>query len=125
MAAALGSLPCIAISLVLAFFSEPVFGLLLGNAAVMPQAVSWLLIVLLAANLVQTVSNFVLVHTGYFHVIARLSILISIAMTIVTVVAVAARVDIVGFFQVYAAGDVSSALCYLTLALRGPLRKKG
>jgi O-antigen/teichoic acid export membrane protein len=125
MAAALGSLPCIAISLVLAFFSEPVFGLLLGNAAVMPQAVSWLLIVLLAANLVQTVSNFVLVHTGYFHVIARLSILISIAMTIVTVVAVAARVDIVGFFQVYAAVYVSSALCYLTLALRGPLRKKG
>jgi O-antigen/teichoic acid export membrane protein len=124
MAAALGSLPCLVLCIALGFFAQPLFALLLGNAAVMPQAVSWLLIVLLIANLIQTVSNFVLVHTGYFNVIARVSILVSVAMTIVTVIAVAARVDLIGFLQVYTAVYVASALCYFTLALRGPLRKK-
>ena len=48
----------------LVFAAEPMFAILLGPAATMPPAVSWILIILLVANLVQTVSNFCLVHTG-------------------------------------------------------------
>jgi O-antigen/teichoic acid export membrane protein len=122
MAAALCSLPCLILVLLLVFASEQFFTILLGGAAVVPRAVSWLLVILLIANLVQTVANFVLVHTGYFNVIARVSVLVSVAMTIVTVIAVVARVDLIGFLQVYTAVYVASALSYLTLAIRGPLR---
>jgi O-antigen/teichoic acid export membrane protein len=124
MAAALCSLPCIVLVLLLAFASDQFFALLLGNAATVPQAVSWLLTVLLVANLVQTVANFLLVHTGYFNMIAKVSTLVSVAMTLVTIVAVLAKTDLTGFLQVYTAVYVASALCYMTLALRGPLRRR-
>lgn len=125
MAAGLCSLPCLVLVLLLAFFSNEFFSVLLGPAAVMPQAVSQLLIVLLVANLVQTVSNFLLVHTGFFRMIARVSVLVSIGMTIATAVALAAGVDLTGFLKAYTAIYVASALCYLTLALRGPLHSRG
>jgi hypothetical protein len=124
MAAGLASLPGIVICIALAFFSEPMFRILLGESAVMPQAISNLMIILLAANLIQTVSNFLLIHTGYFLMIARVSMLISIAVTLVAVIAIAARVDLTGYVEAFTAVYVASALCYLTLALRGPLRKK-
>jgi O-antigen/teichoic acid export membrane protein len=124
MAAGLSSLPGLAIGLALAFFSEPMFRLLLGHSAVMPQAISNLMIILLAANLVQTVSNFLLIHTGYFKVIARVSVLISLAATLATGFAVLTGADLEGFLRAFTAVYVASALCYLTLALRGPLAKK-
>ena len=124
MAVGLSSLPCLALILMLAFGSELFFRILLGNAATVPMAVSWILIVLLMSNMVQTVSNFLLIHTGYFHVIARLSLLVSIAMVIVTAVALLAKVDLIGFLKAFTIVYVASALSYMTLAIRGPLRRK-
>lgn len=123
IAAAVGTLPCIVLIAMLALFSDWAFSFLLGNAATVPMAVSWMLIVLLIASLVQTVSNYLLVHTGYFRWISRLSLIVSLTMTVATLIAVAAKVDLIGFFQVYTAVYVVSALAYLSLALRGPLRK--
>ena len=123
MAAGLCSLPCMALCLLLAFGSEQFFGILLGNAATMPPVLSAILIVLLIANLVQTVSNFLLVHTGFFRVIAKLSLLVSLAMTAGTALALVLRLDLVGFLQVYAGAYVLSALLYLLLAIKGPLRR--
>jgi hypothetical protein len=45
-------------------------------------------------------------------------------MTVATIIAVAAKVDLIGFFQVYTAVYVVSALSYLGLAIGGPLRKR-
>ena len=123
MAAGLASLPGIVICIALAFFSEPMFRILLGDSAVMPQAIVHLMIVLLIANLIQTVSNFLLIHTGYFKVIARLSVLVSLAATFATAFAIVAGADLTGFIQAFTAVYVASALSYFTLALRGPLRK--
>jgi O-antigen/teichoic acid export membrane protein len=123
MAAGLASLPGIAICIALAFFSEPMFRILLGDSAVMPQPIVHLMIVLLIANLIQTVSNFLLIHTGYFKVIARLSILVSLAATFATAIAIVAGADLTGFIKAFTAVYVASALSYFTLALRGPLRK--
>jgi O-antigen/teichoic acid export membrane protein len=123
MAAGLASLPGIAICIALAFFSEPMFRILLGDSAVMPQAIVHLMIVLLIANLIQTVSNFLLIHTGYFKVIARLSVLVSLAATFATAIAIVAGADLTGFIKAFTAVYVASALSYFTLALRGPLRK--
>ena len=123
MAAGLCSLPCLILCLALFFASDQLFALLLGKSATMPQAVSWLLIVLLIANLVQTVSNFVLVHTGYFRQIANLSLVVSLAMTVGTALALLAKLDLIGFIAVYTAIYVASALLYLWLAIRWPLSK--
>jgi hypothetical protein len=124
MAAGLASLPGMVICIALAFFSEPMFRLLLGQSAVMPQAISNLMILLLAANLIQTVSNFLLIHTGYFKVIARVSVLVSLAATLVSGIAILVGADLTGFIKAFTAVYVASSLCYLTLALRGPLRRK-
>ncbi|MFN3351742.1 hypothetical protein [Pseudorhodoplanes sp.] len=124
MAAGLASLPGIVIGIALVFFSEPMFRLLLGNSAVMPKPIVDLMIVLLAANLIQTVSNFLLIHTGYFKVIARVSVLVSLAATLVAGIAIAVGADLTGFIRAFTAIYVASSLCYLTLALRGPLAKK-
>lgn len=123
MAAGLASLPAVAICIALAFFAGPMFKLLLGDAAVMPQAIADLMIVLLVANLVQTVSNFLLIHTGYFKAIARVSVLVSVSATLVAGIAIFAGADLTGFIRAFTAVYVASALCYLTLALRGPLAK--
>lgn len=123
MAAGLASLPGIAICIALAFFSQPMFRILLGESAVMPQAISNLMIVLLIANLIQTVSNFLLIHTGYFKVIARLSVVVSLAATLATAIAIVAGADLTGFIAAFTAVYVVSALSYLALAVRGPLRK--
>lgn len=124
MAAGLASLPGIVICIALAFFSEPMFRILLGNSAVMPQAISNLMIVLLIANLIQTVSNFLLIHTGYFKVIARLSVLVSLAATLVAGLSIMVGADLEGFIRAFTAIYVASALSYLALAVRGPLAKK-
>jgi hypothetical protein len=124
MAAALASLPCIGICIALAFFSGPMFRILLGESAVMPQAISNLMIVLLIANLIQTVSNFLLIHTGYFRMIAHLSIVVSVAATLATGIAIFAGADLTRFIGAFTAVYVASALSYLTLALRGPLGRK-
>ena len=100
------------------------FRLLLGESAVMPQAIANLMIVLLIANLIQTVSNFLLIHTGYFRVIARLSVLVSVAATLAAGLSIAVGADLTGFIKAFTVVYVASALSYLALALRGPLAKK-
>jgi hypothetical protein len=124
VAVGLNTLPCLALIAMLALYSDWVFSFLLGNAATIPMAVSWMLVIMLVASLVQTVSNYLLVHTGYFQWISRLSLVVSLAMTVATIIAVAAKVDLIGFFQVYTAVYVVSALSYLALAIGGPLRKR-
>ena len=69
----------------------------------MPQAIANLMIVLLIANLIQTVSNFLLIHTGYFKVIARLSVLVSLAATLATAIAIVAGADLTGFIKAFTA----------------------
>lgn len=122
MAAALCSLPALVLCGLLIFAAEPFFRLLLGDAATVPPAVTPLLIILLIANLVQTVSNFLLVHTGFFRDIARLAVLVSLAMTAVTAAGILAGHDFLGFLILYTAVYVGSALLYLALAALGPFR---
>ena len=124
MGAALGALPCLVICLALFFAADSLFALLLDKSATMPQAVAWLLIVLLVASLIQTVSNFLLIHTAYFRQIANLSIVVSAAMTVGTVAALLLKLDLIGFLQVYTAIYAASALLYLWLAIRWPLSIK-
>ena len=121
IATGLCAIPTIGASLILLFAGKQLFALLLGPAAVMPDVVP-ILIVLLVANMVQMVALSLLVHTGFFKEIARISPVIVVAMTLGTLFAFIAKVNIVDYMWIYAIIYSCSALAYVWLAWRGPIQ---
>lgn len=125
MAFGLCCIPALALALLLLFAGDRVFALLLGNAATMPPAIIPLLVIMLFANLVQTVSNFLLVHTGFFKEIAQLAKFMMAAMTVMTAFALLMKFDLVGFLTGYTIVYCAGAALYVLLAIRGPILKSG
>lgn len=116
-----GLVPAIGLGLVLAVAGERLFGILLGDAAQVPPVFNYILIVLVFANLVQTVSNFVLVHTGFFRPIGRLATAMALVMTLVAALDALLHLSLVQFAMLYAAAYVLGAVLYIILASRYPL----
>jgi O-antigen/teichoic acid export membrane protein len=125
MAAALCCLPALTVGALLYFASGWFFAFLLGPAATMPAALTPVLIVLLVANLAQTVSNSLLLHTGFFRQLAFIAAGTALAMTVMTSVAVLMRLDITGYMAGYAAVFVVSVLFSITMMIRGPIAAAG
>jgi len=121
IALTLCSLPALALCALLAFAGEHLFALLLGPAAVMPPATIPILIVLLLANLAQTVSNSVLLHTGYFRQLALIAAGLAVALTLMTLVALVLQLDIVGFLWGYALVFAISVALTVAALIRGPI----
>lgn len=122
LAAALCSVPAVAVSGVLILAAAKVFAVLLGPAAVMPPAATPVLVMLLFGNLAQMVSHSVLVHTGFFKDVARISFGVAAALTAVAALAVWAHFDIVQFLNAYAAVYSCGAIATVGLMIRGPIR---
>jgi hypothetical protein len=122
LAAALCSVPAIAVCCVLIFAADKIFAVLLGPAATMPPATTPILIMLLLGNLAQMVSHSVLVHTGFFKEVARISFCVVAALTAVAAIAVLAHLDIVQFLNAYAAVYTCGAIATVGLMIRGPIR---
>jgi O-antigen/teichoic acid export membrane protein len=116
-----GLVPAICLGLILAVAGERLFGILLGSAAQVPPVFNYILIVLVFANLVQTVSNFVLVHTGFFRPIGRLATGMALLMTAVAALDALLPLGLSGFAALYTAAYVSGAVLYVVLAARYPL----
>jgi len=115
------ALPAIFLCLLLAVAGEQLFGLLLGPAARVPAAFNQILIVLVLANLVQTVSNFVLVHTGFFAPIGRLATAMAVLMTVVALLDGTLHLSLLDFAMLYTGAYALGAVLYVVLALRYPL----
>jgi O-antigen/teichoic acid export membrane protein len=122
MAAALCSLPALALCGLLILASEPLFAILLGPAATMPAAATPILITLLLANVAQTVSNSVLLHTGHFRQLATIAAGLAVALTIMTGIAVFLRLDLTGFLWGYALTFAISVVFSVVALIRGPIR---
>jgi O-antigen/teichoic acid export membrane protein len=120
-AAVLCVIPTIVLCAILLFDGDRLFTLLLGHAATVPRAATLILVVLLLANLVQNVASNLLLHTGFFREIARLSTTVVILMTAMTATVALAGLDIVGFIGGYAAVYVAGAALYI-YTLRKPFR---
>ncbi len=125
MAAALCCLPALTVCALLYFVSERFFALLLGPAATMPAALTPVLIALLVANLAQTISNSLLLHTGYFRQLASIAAGMALGMTAMTGIAVAMHLDITGYMAAYAAVFAVSVLFSVVVMIRGPIRAAG
>ena len=122
LAAALCGLPAAAASVVLIFAGDKLFALLLGPAAVMPPATTPIIIMLLTGNLAQMVSHSVLVHTGYFREVARISFSMVAAMIGVVALTIWAHFDILQFLNAYAAVYSCGAFVAVAMMIRGPIR---
>ncbi len=121
IAAALGAVPALCLCGLLAFWGNALYRLILGDAAQMPPAATPILMLLIACNLIQAVSNFLLVHTGHFPAIMRAAGLMTAIMTGVAVAAAVSGIDVVGFMALYAGAYAFGAGVYAWLAWRLPL----
>jgi O-antigen/teichoic acid export membrane protein len=122
LAAALCAIPAAAVCGLLIFAADKIFAVLLGPAAVMPPATTPIIIMLLVGNLAQMVSHSVLVHTGFFKEVARISFALVAVLTVIAAFAVWAHFDIVQFLNAYAAAYTCGALATVALMIRGPIR---
>lgn len=122
LALGLGAGPAVVLCGLLLGWGDGLYRLLLGSAAVMPASVTPVLVVLIACNLLQTVSNFLLTHTGFFPVMARAAGTMSLVMAGVAALTIALELDVIGFLSLYAVAYAGSAGLYAMLAWRGPLR---
>jgi hypothetical protein len=116
-------IPAAAASAVLIVGGDKLFAVLLGSAATMPPATIPILIMLLTGNLAQMVSHSVLVLTGYFKDVARISLGLVAAMTAVAIATVWGRFDIVQFLNAFAAVYTLGGVTAVALMIRGPIRQ--
>ncbi|MFZ0610464.1 MAG: hypothetical protein WBD53_16315 [Xanthobacteraceae bacterium] len=122
LAIALCGIPAVAASAVLIGAGNKIFAVLLGPAAVMPPEAMPIIIMLLIGNLAQMISHSVLVHTGYFKEVARISFGLVVAMTGVAALTLWAHLDIVQFLNAFATVYTWGALIAIALMIRGPIR---
>jgi hypothetical protein len=122
LATALCGVPALGASLVLVVAGGRIFAILLGQAAVMPPQVTPIIIMLLFGNLAQMISHSVLVHTGYFKEVARVSLGLVAAMTAVAAATALLRLDMVQFLNAFASTYTLGALIAIVLMIRGPIR---
>ena len=125
MAAALCCLPAFVICALLYFASEWFFAFLLGPAAKMPATLTPALIALLLANMAQTISNSLLLHTGYFRQLAFIAAGTALAMTVMAGIVVMMRLDITGYMTAYAIVFAVSVLFSVAVMIRGPVAAAG
>jgi len=116
------AVPTLALCTLLLAAGDRLFALLLGHAATVPPAATYVLVALLVANLAQNVASNLLLHTGFFREIARVATFLVAAMAAMTLVAVITGVGIVGFIGGYAGVYVAGAALYIAYVWRGPFR---
>ena len=121
-AAALCCVPVVIIGASLIFAGAPLFAFLLRTAAVVPTAITPILIVLLIASVVQIVAEVLLQYTGYFRSLAYNGLGVAAAMAVATALAFAAGFSLVGFLAAYAAVYAAGAIALAVAAVRGPIQ---
>ena len=121
-AAALSAIPAFGVGALLILAGDLLFSRLLGDAAVVPHALSVLIAIMISANWLQTISNFALVYNGFFSAIARLALVMAALLSMAGLFGIFARPEMLDFAICYAVIYVFGAIAYLILALRLPLR---
>ncbi len=106
----------------LIFAGGPLFAFLLRSAATIPPAITPILIVLLAASVLQIVAEALLQFTGFFRSLAYNGAAVAGAMIAATACAFAAHVDLIGFLAVYATVYAAGAVALTIAAVYGPIR---
>lgn len=112
-AAALCAIPTLVLCAALLFGGDKFFALLLGHAATMPRAATYILIALLIGNLAHSVATCLLLHTGFFREIGRVAGVVVVAMAAMTGLVVVCGLGIVSFIGLYAAVYIAGVVLYV------------
>lgn len=115
-AAVLSALPALGIGALLLLAGDAFFTLLLGGAAIVPRGLLLALLLLTAANWLQALANSLLVHTGRFRAIARLAMVMALALAVPGLCDLLWGPDLVGFSAGYAVVYALGACSYAALA---------
>ena len=121
-AAVLCAIPTIILCVLLLAAGDRLFALLLGGAATIPREVTYILVALLVANLLQNVATNLLLHLGFFREMARVATFLVVAMAAMTGIVLVAHLDITGFIAGYAVVYLAGAALYIAYVFRGPFR---
>jgi O-antigen/teichoic acid export membrane protein len=122
LAAGLCGIPAAIAAALLIFAGKPLFALLLRTAATVPDAITPVIVALLAAGVLQMVAETLLQSTGYFRSLAYTGGAVAVAMLIATPLAFIAGDGIVGFLAIYAAVYAAGAVAFGAAAVYGPIR---
>ncbi len=106
----------------LIFAGGPLFAFLLRSAATVPPAITPILVVLLAASVLQIVSEALLQFTGFFRSLAYNGVAVLAAMLAATAFAYASGFGLTGFLALYAAIYAAGAVALTIAAVYGPIR---
>lgn len=120
LATLLCAIPTVALCALLWFAGDRLFAALLGPAAIMPPAVTPILIVLLLANMVQNVASCLLQHTGFFREIARVATFMVAAMAAMTAIVAVLGLDIIGFISAYTLVYLAGGALYIGYVVAKP-----
>jgi O-antigen/teichoic acid export membrane protein len=122
LVAGLCCVPAAIAGVLLIFAGGPLFTFLLRSAANVPPAISFIVVVLLLASILQIVSETLLQYTGYFRSLAYNGAAVAAAMVMATLLVWVARLDLVGFLATYAAVYAAGAIALAIAAVCGPIR---
>lgn len=120
-----GGLCCVPAALAsgLLIFAGPFFfKFLLHSAAEVPHAMVPIIVVLLAASVLQIVSEALLQYSGFFRSLAYNGAAVAAAMVVMTAIAILARFDLVDFLAAYSIVFAGGAIFLTAAAVLGPIR---
>jgi multidrug transporter EmrE-like cation transporter len=122
--AALGlcAIPALCAGVLLIFGGDEIYRFLLRTAATVPPQATPIAVVLLAAGVLQIVADALLQHTGYFKSLAVNGAIVVAMMIAATGIALAAKLDLVGFLAAYALAYGLGAILQVGAAMLGPIR---
>jgi len=118
-------IPAAAASGLLIFAGPDFFKFLLHSAADVPPAMVPVIVVLLAASVLQIVSEALLQYSGFFRSLAYNGAAVAAAMVVMTAIAIVAKFDLVGFLAAYSVVYAAGAICLTAAAVLGPIRAAG
>jgi len=122
LVAGLCCIPAAIACAVLIFAGAPLFAFLLRTAAVVPPAITPILIVLLITGVLQTVAEVLLQYTGYFRRLAYNGVCVAAGMIVATGISLVAGLGLVGFLTAYAAVYAAGSIAMMLAAAYGPVR---
>ncbi len=122
LAAVLCCVPAAIACALLIFTGGPLFTFLLRSAATVPHAIVPILVVLLLASILQIVSEALLQYSGFFRSLAYNGGAVAAAMLVATAIAIAAKLDLVGFLAAYSVVYTAGSVFLTLAAVYGPIR---
>ncbi|GIL38073.1 hypothetical protein [Roseiterribacter gracilis] len=112
------ALPTMCLSLLLILAGNELYAKLVADAVAMPAMLGALAGLLVIANGVQTISNHLLIHTAAFLAVSRAAVALVVCFAAGAALAFLFQVEVVRFWQGYAAIYAAGALVYATLAIQ-------